>query len=102
MFDFINTHLVHFFSNYNIYYSAIIAYATYAIIYFTNISETEPDFTITLGLIHVFSHLWFLTCITKDNNYIALTPIIYAILFYIITIFSHSHIISFFNRHGNK
>ena len=94
MLDFINANLVNFSTSYEIYYSAIIAYITYAIMYFLNIWKDE-ECVITCFFIHSISHVWFLTKITTDNNYFILTPFIYAILFYVITIAIRPYVISF-------
>ena len=94
MLDFINANLVNFFASYEIHYLAIIAYITYAIMYFLNIWKDEES-VITCFFIHLIFHVWFLTEITIDNNYFILTPFIYAILFYVTTIAIHPYVISF-------
>lgn len=104
MLDFINANLVNFSSSYEIYYSAIIAYITYAIMYFLNI--WDDDDTIVACFIcltiHLTSHIWFLTVVTSEHGYFILTPIIYAILFYGVTIAIRPYVISFINLFNKR
>lgn len=101
MLDFININIVNFFSNYNIYYSAIIAYITYTIMYLSNIWE-DDDSVVACLVIHLISHIWFLTKITTDNDYFILTPFIYVILFYVITICIRPYVLSFARQYNER